>query len=53
MLGVLILAVFLAALLGVPLPMIANDREAFLAITLIAVVKVGITAIDGLMNQRV
>jgi hypothetical protein len=51
-LGVVIFAVFLAALTGVSLPLVASEREAFLAITLIAVMKVVITAVDSLMIRR-
>ena len=41
-LGVLILVVFAAVLLGIPLPLIASDRAAFVAITLIGAIKVAI-----------
>jgi hypothetical protein len=46
----LILAIFVAALFGVPV--VANDRAAFEAITLIGVVKVLISAVDGLVTRR-
>jgi energy-converting hydrogenase Eha subunit A len=49
-LGALILAIFVAALFGVPV--VANDRAAFEAITLIGVVKVLISAVDGLVTRR-